>query len=162
MNQFLYIVRANFDLELGRRRRVDMSEKQTKPGSKNGLSVYGYAILITGVILTSLTVYMNCSSSMSKPSFKPESAYFGYDLIDDPSLEEYLDILRRDDDKKSSTSYSQAPPKPLLKQPGIQFAFALAGFVVLNMIAICIHHVYHLASRSTKSYRNVLQDISPF
>ncbi|KAK6459080.1 uncharacterized protein RJT20DRAFT_124233 [Scheffersomyces xylosifermentans] len=51
---------------------------------------------------------------------------------------------------------------PIYNQPGIRFVFVLFGFILLNMFAICIHHVYLKATTSTKSYRNVNQNISPF
>ena len=69
--------------------------------------------------------------------------------------------LRPSDMPSESESSSKGPTKPL-DQAGVQFALALAGIVMLNMLAICIHHVYHVASDTSKSYRNVEQDISPF
>lgn len=65
------------------------------------------------------------------------------------------------DSASKSESELKGPTAPL-DQGGVRFALALAGLIVINMIAICIHHIYHVASDSTKSYRNMEQDISPF
>lgn len=127
-------------------------EKQDKVEVKGGNFRKYTAILIT-ICLIMLTLTYTSSST-------PQDLQ---NLVTTPTTEQYMEVTRRDDSSESSSSSTlETTSKPLLKQPGIQFALAFAGFIVLNMIAICIHHLYHIASRSTKSYRNVQQDISPF
>ncbi|CAX40034.1 conserved hypothetical protein [Candida dubliniensis CD36] len=60
----------------------------------------------------------------------------------------------KDDSKKKS--------KPIYDQPGMRFVFALFAFVILNMIAICIHHIYMKITNSVNAYKTVNDDISPF
>ncbi|KAI3405909.2 hypothetical protein KGF56_001128 [Candida oxycetoniae] len=59
-------------------------------------------------------------------------------------------------------STSESKPTPIYNQPGIRFVFALFGFIFLNMIAICIHHIYQKITRSQKLYRNFEEEKSPF
>ncbi|CAK9437270.1 uncharacterized protein LODBEIA_P16480 [Lodderomyces beijingensis] len=68
----------------------------------------------------------------------------------------------------SSTSDSEtneteeSKPKPVYDLPGVRFVFALFGLILLNMLAICVHHVYQKITRSQKLYRNFEDEKSPF
>lgn len=84
---------------------------------------------------------------------------------------EYHDKFDRRADKKTTkttdnpkSSETSAPPKPtkFYNQAGVRFVFVLAAFVLLNMFAIVIHHIYQKLSGSQRRYRNVDQNISPF
>lgn len=61
-----------------------------------------------------------------------------------------------------TTSTSTSAPVPFYDQAGLRFMFVVFGFVFLNMFAICVHHVYMLATRSANAYKTVADDISPF
>lgn len=68
-------------------------------------------------------------------------------------------ITKRDSSSSSSSSSKSTPPQD---QPGIRFLFVLAAIIVLNMVAICVHHVFLKMSRTNKPYRSIDQHISPF
>ncbi|EGW34161.1 uncharacterized protein SPAPADRAFT_59590 [Spathaspora passalidarum NRRL Y-27907] len=60
------------------------------------------------------------------------------------------------------TETESSAPVPVYDQPGIRFVFALFGFILLNMFAIVIHHIYMVASKAGNTYKTVDDDISPF
>ncbi|RLV95454.1 hypothetical protein JA1_000959 [Spathaspora sp. JA1] len=75
------------------------------------------------------------------------------------------------DSKKTTTKTEPTPtetetetsaPVPIYDQPGIRFVFALFGFILLNMFAIVIHHIYMISTKAGNSYKTVDDDISPF
>lgn len=71
-------------------------------------------------------------------------------------------IHKRDSDSSSSSSSKKDKATKPLDEPAIRFLLVLGGFIVLNMVAICIHHIFLKATRSEKSYRTIEQNISPF
>ena len=77
-------------------------------------------------------------------------------------------IIKRDDsnnnkdDNNNNKDDSKKKSKPIYDQPGMRFVFALFAFVILNMIAICIHHIYMKITNSVNAYKTVNDDISPF
>lgn len=73
------------------------------------------------------------------------------------------EIKHKRDSKSSSSSSSKSDKanKPL-DEPLIRFLLVLGGLIVLNMVAICIHHLFLKATKSEKSYRTIEQNISPF
>lgn len=127
-------------------------EKQDKGKEKRG-SLRNYACILITICLILLTISGIYNSNSTGDDLQ--------NLVTTPTTDQYIEVTRRAESSESSSTL-ETTSKPLLQQPGIQFALAFAGFIVLNMVAICIHHLYHIASRSTKSYRNVQQDISPF
>lgn len=74
-------------------------------------------------------------------------------------------VYQRDDDS-SSTETSESKPKSQVQKifdsTAIRVVLVLFGFVFLNMIAICIHHVYQKLTSNEKSYRTIQHEISPF
>ncbi|WLF79007.1 hypothetical protein PVL30_002756 [Lodderomyces elongisporus] len=62
----------------------------------------------------------------------------------------------------SSSSTSTSKPTPAYDQPGVRFVFVLFGVIFLNMVAICIHHIYQKVTRSQNLYRNFEDEKSPF
>lgn len=50
----------------------------------------------------------------------------------------------------------------LLKNPGIRFAIALGVILVINFLAIFVHHIYMKLNSSERSYRSVEHSLSPF
>lgn len=76
-----------------------------------------------------------------------------------PSSTTKATISKRDSSSSSSSSSKSTPPQD---QPGIRFLFVLAAIIVLNMVAICVHHVFLKMSRTNKPYRSIDQHISPF
>ncbi|CAH2353841.1 hypothetical protein CLIB1423_12S04148 [[Candida] railenensis] len=66
------------------------------------------------------------------------------------------------DNPKSSETTAASKPTKFYNQAGVRFVFVLAAFVILNMFAIVIHHIYQKLSGSQRRYRNVDQNISPF
>ncbi|KAL7665306.1 hypothetical protein ABC855_g2561 [[Candida] zeylanoides] len=75
-----------------------------------------------------------------------------------------VELYRRKDKStsSSSTSASADKPTPFYNQAGVRFVFVLAAVVVLNMLAIVVHHVYQKLSGRGTRYKNVEQVISPF
>lgn len=96
------------------------------------------------------------------------------ELIDKKNVEsiglEY--IIKREDKKGDNTDDnnkddnnnddSKKKSKPIYDQPGMRFVFALFAFVFLNMIAICIHHIYMKITNAANAYKTVDDEISPF
>lgn len=75
-----------------------------------------------------------------------------------------VELYRRKDKSTSSlsTSASADKPTPFYNQAGVRFVFVLAAVVVLNMLAIVVHHVYQKLSGRGTRYKNVEQVILPF
>lgn len=65
-------------------------------------------------------------------------------------------------DSKSESKSKDSKSTPPLDEPLIRFLLVLGGFIVLNMLAICVHHIFLKATKSEKSYKTVEQSISPF
>lgn len=74
------------------------------------------------------------------------------------------------DDNSSSTtdltSSESSTPKSfsadLLSKTWFRVVLALLGIVVLHMLCVCFHHVYHVLSRGTKPYGKLEYSQSPF
>ncbi|KAI5968285.1 hypothetical protein CANMA_002501 [Candida margitis] len=66
-----------------------------------------------------------------------------------------------DSDSDSSES-SDSKSTPIYDRAWMRFIFALGGIIVLNMIAICIHHLYMIVTRSQNRYREFEDEKSPF
>lgn len=67
--------------------------------------------------------------------------------------------------KDDSSQFIQVQPrdsKSLLNSPGIRVVLVIAAIVVLNMAAICIHHIYLKIARSSVSYKSIELNIGPF
>lgn len=52
--------------------------------------------------------------------------------------------------------------KLVLASPGIRVVLVIAAIIVLNMAAICIHHVFLKVSRATVSYKTIELNIGPY
>lgn len=142
---------------------------QSRPRSKNWLR-FGIIILI----LTSFMVsyhYNGCqgiSKYFENPHANPDYyqelgdkvGFNDFDsMVETANLEQ--EYFKRDTSSSSSAS-SSLPPTPFYNMAGIRFVFVLAGFVVLNMFAIMIHHVYQRLAGLNRNYKNIDQVISPF
>ncbi|KAK6459986.1 hypothetical protein DFJ63DRAFT_337945 [Scheffersomyces coipomensis] len=71
-------------------------------------------------------------------------------------------IATRDDTSSDSSSSSSTKSTPIYDIVGVRIGFALVGFVLLNMIAIVIHHIFLKVSRASQAYKNVELHYSPF
>ncbi|KAI5954516.1 hypothetical protein KGF54_002291 [Candida jiufengensis] len=60
------------------------------------------------------------------------------------------------------TSSEESKPVAIYNQSWMRFIFVLFGFIFLNMIAICIHHIYLKITRSQNMYRSFEDEKSPF
>ncbi|CUM62878.1 uncharacterized protein PRCAT00000437001 [Priceomyces carsonii] len=90
--------------------------------------------------------------SMTQPNMAEVTDLHFHD--DSPNLHNKKeDPKKRRDNKKGNS---------LLKLPWIRFLIAFGVFVALNMLVICIHHIYQKLSSSEKSYRSIELNISPF
>lgn len=67
-----------------------------------------------------------------------------------------LQHTRREEKKKSNKD------KSLLDTPGIRVLIAIGVFMVLNAVAICVHHVIYKMSHSASAYRSIEHNLSPF
>lgn len=63
---------------------------------------------------------------------------------------------------KRKEKEKQTESEKLLKKPYIRFLMAVAAMIGINMLAICIQHVYTKIKNSSNDYRNVEHTISPF
>ncbi|KAI5962209.1 uncharacterized protein KGF55_003285 [Candida pseudojiufengensis] len=61
-----------------------------------------------------------------------------------------------------SDSSDESKPTPIYNRSWMRFIFVLFGFIFLNLIAICIHHVYMKVTRSHNTYRSFEDEKSPF
>ncbi|EGV63391.1 hypothetical protein CANTEDRAFT_114703 [Yamadazyma tenuis ATCC 10573] len=61
-------------------------------------------------------------------------------------------------DSKSKSKSNSSP----LNMTGIRVAIAFVAIILINMVAICIHHVYMKLSSSERSYRTVEHKLSPY
>lgn len=67
----------------------------------------------------------------------------------------------KDNDDKDKDKDNDSPSSPL-DLPIVRFFLAFAAILAINMLAICVHHLYLLASKSEKSYRTIEHNLSPF
>ncbi|KAG5420523.1 hypothetical protein I9W82_002404 [Candida metapsilosis] len=76
-----------------------------------------------------------------------------------------IDLIKRKDFSQSdsdSSETSDSKSTPIYDKPWMRFLFALGGIIVLNMVAICIHHLYLIVTRSQNRYREFEEEKSPF
>lgn len=126
-------------------------------------------VFVISVILFGASSYCNHNGSVNVL----ESQYYdgndvgnAYDypdlaMYENQNLHIHRELKEKRDSKSSSSSKKHKSTKPL-DEPAIRFLLVLAGLVVLNMVAICVHHLFLKATRSEKSYRTIEQNISPF
>lgn len=81
---------------------------------------------------------------------------------DDNSDDNNDDSSNNDNTLDDSSDKDKNKSTPIYDKPGMRFVFCLFGFVILNMFAICIHHVYLKATNKAYAYKTVDDDISPF
>lgn len=62
----------------------------------------------------------------------------------------------------SGASSSKSFGANLLSKTWFRVVLALLGIVVLHMLCVCFHHVYHVLSRGTKPYGKLEYSQSPF
>lgn len=158
------------------------SEKAHNVQPTDHRAVLGWLICIFSTL--GLVVYSFCGQSSGVSPFSifiQQESHVDYEYMQQEPIIEISDIIvettatstvdyadkiyQRDDDSSPSQS-SKSKPKSeaqkVLDSPGIRVVLVLFGFVFLNMIAICIHHVYQKLTNNEKSYRTVQHDISPF
>lgn len=80
---------------------------------------------------------------------------------DDKSKDNDDDKSEDNDDDKDDKDKDDGPSSPL-DLPIVRFFLAFAAILAINMLAICVHHLYLLASKSEKSYRTIEHNLSPF
>lgn len=133
------------------------------------------AIIVNSVFVVSVLIFCVFSVFQNKNSNNSlQSHHFDTNPVGNY---EYPDFIRqegekfdfkpevnhkRDSDSSSSSSSKKDKATKPLDEPAIRFLLVLGGFIVLNMVAICIHHLFLKATRSEKSYRTIEQNISPF
>lgn len=86
-------------------------------------------------------------SGLSNFSVVPQSA--------DNTLEQYV----------ADTDYVNLKARAdssALNKPGIRVLLVVGAFIILNMAAITIHHIYLKISRSSVSYKTIELNIGPF
>ncbi|ODV80064.1 uncharacterized protein CANTADRAFT_226058 [Suhomyces tanzawaensis NRRL Y-17324] len=66
------------------------------------------------------------------------------------------------DSQETGKSKPKSAVQKVFDKPAIRVVLVIGAFIILNMVAITIHHIFQLMTRSEKSYRNVEQVISPF
>lgn len=130
--------------------------------------VFVVTILLFGVIsFSGDNSYINSLHSQYFDVNTVDNAYeyadFAYHQSEKFNMQPEPEGKQKRDSKSASSSSSKKhkSTKPL-DEPVIRFLLVLAGLIVLNMIAICIHHLFLKATRSEKSYRTIEQNISPF
>lgn len=133
------------------------------------------AIIVNSVFVVSVLIFCLFSVFQNKKSNNSlQSHHFDTNPVGNYEYPDFIrqegeefnskpEIIRKRDSKSSSSSSSKKDKatKPL-DEPAIRFLLVLGGFIVLNMVAICIHHLFLKATRSEKSYRTIEQNISPF
>ena len=104
----------------------------------------------------------------------PENEYFmdeedleffeGFEKRDDKSLSSKKSSLKKSSSSSSSDSSSSSSntSTPIYDQSGIRFLSAMGGIVLLNMLAIFIHHIFHKLSSNETKYSSMLKVISTF
>ncbi|CUM54638.1 uncharacterized protein AC631_04025 [Debaryomyces fabryi] len=135
---------------------------------KTGLIV-NCVFIVSVLIFFAFSVFQNKDSNISLQSHHVDTnqaasyEYSGFIKHEGEKLDITPEIKYKRDSKSSSSSSSKSDKatKPL-DEPAIRFLLVLGGFIVLNMVAICIHHLFLKATRSEKSYRTIEQTISPF
>lgn len=81
-------------------------------------------------------------------STSPTSIYYKRDNTAD----------NNNDNKDSASSIV----KKILNNTAFRVAVVFLAILLINMVAICIHHIYHRVTTNSKSYRNIERVISPF
>lgn len=135
---------------------------------KTGLIV-NCVFIASVLIFFAFSIFQNTDSNISLQSHHFDTNQAGnyeYSSFINHEGEKFAikqEINQKRDSKSSSSSSSKSDKatKPL-DEPAIRFLLVLGGFIVLNMVAICIHHLFLKATRSEKSYRTIEQNISPF
>lgn len=126
--------------------------------------------------LTVLCVFYMISTSMQRPGVNEiVGKLHELDRLELMKLNELISgmtelnrdgIVSRDDkddkgDKDEDVKQDTGPTKPL-DIVGIRVAIAFGGILIVNFVAILVHHVYLKLSRSERSYRTIEHTVSPF
>lgn len=83
----------------------------------------------------------------------------GSELVETPAKR---DDTTDDADQTNAGQTNRSEISILLKNPAMRFLIAFVAFLVINMVAILVHHIYMKLSKSEKSYRTVEYTLSPF
>lgn len=70
-------------------------------------------------------------------------------------------VLNASQEQESSTK-SDKSGSFILNQGWFRVVLAVCGLVALQMLCICIHHIYHIATQSSSAYGKVEYNMSPF
>lgn len=81
---------------------------------------------------------------------------------DDSDDDDNDDSSKTSDTADSEESSSSSTSTNWLNKAWIRFLMVLGGIIVINMLAICIQHIYTRITTSTKSYRTIEHTLSPF
>lgn len=162
-----------------------MSEKTVNSGVNAG-RMYKKQLLGCGALLFTLISFVlfhsSCHSQINLPDKFDLHSLVHHHLSDDQIkvLSEIItnkkalgDVAKRDDDKdkdkdkkKSNDDKDKDKDKKksnnLLNQAWVRFLMAVAGLILINMVAIIVQHIYTKLTFSAKSYRSIEHDISPF
>lgn len=157
-----------------------MSEKTVNSGVKAGRT-YKKQLLGCGALLLTLILFVlfhsSCHSQNNLPDKFDLHSLVHHHLSDDQinALSEMItnkkaseDVAKRDDNKDKDKDKNKDKKKDkkkntnLLNQAWVRFLMAVAGLILINMVAIIVQHIYTKLTFSAKSYRSIEHDISPF
>lgn len=93
----------------------------------------------------------------NKDIIDPIEVYKRDDKDDDKKDDKNDDKNDDKDDKEEDKG-----PTKVLDIAGIRVLIAFGGILVINMVAIAVHHIYLKLSLSEKSYRTIEHNLSPF
>jgi len=135
--------------------------------SHTRLSHIGKAVIIDAKLINAMQEADQVQDSNAKQREEQDTANFQNHVVETPTTT--ADFSKRDDSSSSSSDSdsdssetSNLKSTPIYDKPWMRFLFALGGIIVLNMIAICIHHLYLIVTRSQNRYRAFEEEKSPF
>lgn len=144
------------------------SENESEPRNYKKYAL-GYVALLLTVILF-IHYHTSCQNQVSLPDnlnidlHSLVNNHLSSDQVD--MLSHIINIKQENteehQDKRDDDNSDDKKKNNLLNQAWVRFLMAVAGIILLNMIAIIVQHIYTKLTFSAKSYRNVEHDISPF
>ena len=132
-----------------------LSEKRNSESLRWGFRAL-FIVLV--VVLTQCFLVYELTSTKSLHSLSFFSTSTGTNTVPDLATE----FQPQDDAAAQFIQVQPRDSKSLLNSPGIRVVLVIAAIIVLNMAAICIHHIYLKIARSGVSYKSIELNIGPF
>ncbi|KAI5958821.1 hypothetical protein KGF57_002255 [Candida theae] len=141
-------------------KEVSIKETTTTEATSKAINAKYARIAFATFLLAGIAMYILCYSvpqptNLAAAPFQTSTHASNFDKRDDSSTSSSTS-------NSDSSETSDSKSTPIYDKSWMQFLFALAGLIVLNMIAICIHHLYLIVTRSQNKYRAFEDEKSPF